>query len=350
MKKLNLLALLLVGLFLMMACQDGGGSTSTANESTSSTVSEGGDDMLKIGIIQFAPHGSLDNCREGFIQGMEEQGFIEGENVEYDYQNADADPALVSQICDAFVANKVDMIVAIATPAATGAYNAAMHTDIPVVYSAVTDPVEAQLADADGVSLGIVTGTSDVLPAEAQLKMMREVLPEAKKLGILFTTSEANSLSMIEQYEELVGEYGFELVTQPVSVSADIPLAADSLLNKVDAVSNLLDNTVVNSLPIILEKANAKGIPVFGSEIEQVKIGCLAAEGVEYISLGKKTGKMAASILKGETTAGEMPYQIIEEANLYVNEAVADELGIELDSNLIDRATEVFTEIQDPNQ
>lgn len=352
------LALVFAGLFLLAACQGSEGADSAASGDGKSRVEESGagaeagsnDEMFTVGIIQFAQHGSLDNCREGFIQGMEEAGFVEGENVRYDYQNADADMALVSQISDAFISKKVDLIVAIATPAATGAFNSAMHADIPVVYSAVTDPVEAQLADEEGNSLGNATGTSDILPVEAQLAMIREILPEAKKLGILYTTSEANSLSMIRQYEELVGDYGFELVAQPVSVSADIPLAADNLLTKVDAITNLLDNTVVNSLPIILEKANEKGIPVFGSEIEQVKIGCLAAEGVEYISLGQETGRMAAEILSGKSTAADMPYRTVEDANLYLNQEVAELLGIELDQSLLERATELFTEIQDPNQ
>lgn len=357
MKLKKILALILVGLLALTACSNGE-ETNTSSESTENTssgensssgTSASNGESLTIGILQFAQHGSLDNCREGFIQGMEEKGYVEGENVTYDYQNANADTALVSQIADSFVANDYDLIVAIATPAAMGAYNAAKDSDIPAVYTAVTDPVEAGLADEEGNPLGNITGTSDELPVEAQLQLIRDMMPEATKLGIMYTTSEANSVTMIAQYEELVGDYGFELVTQPVSQTSDIPLATDSVLEEVDVMTNLLDNTVVNSLPTILEKANNKGIPVYGSEIEQVRIGCLGAEGVEYISLGKQTGEMAARILEGEE-ASSIPYEIISESNLYLNQAVADNLGIEIGQDLLDRASEVFTEIADPNQ
>ena len=175
-----------------------------------------------------------------------------------------------------------------------------MDRDIPVVYTAVTDPVAAELSDKDGKPVGEVTGTSDKkAPIKQQLEMMREMLPDAKKLGIMYTTSEANSVSAIAEYEDLVKDYGFELVTKGITATADVALAADDLLSEVDCITNLTDNTVVASLPTILEKANDKKVPVFGSEIEQVKIGCLAAEGIDYIALWKADGQMAAKVLKG---------------------------------------------------
>ena len=239
----------------------------------------------------------------------------------------------------------VDMICAIATPSAQSAYNAAMDSDIPVVYTAVTDPVEAELTDEDNMPVGNVTGTSDKLPIEEQLKMIREILPDAKTLGIMYTTSEANSISAIEEYEELAGDYGFELVTTGISTTADVSLAADDLLSQVDCITNLTDNTVVASLPTILEKANEKNIPVFGSEIEQVRIGCLAAEGIDYIALGEQTGKMAAQILKGEKEASEMECEVITEPGFYVNTKVAENLGITVPEELASSAVESFDEI-----
>ena len=306
--------------------------------------------VYKIGILQFAQHPSLDNCREGFLQGLEEEGFVEGKNLEVDYQNAQADMGIAAQIADAFVGNKVDMVTAIATPAAMSAYNATMKTDIPVVYTAITDPVVAQVADENKNPLGNITGTSDILPVEAQLKLIRELMPEAKNLGILHTSSEANSDSMLEIYKDLAVKYDFKVIDEAINTTADIPLATDNLLSKVDVMTNLLDNTVVNSLPTILDKANAKKIPVFGSEIEQVKMGCLGSEGIEYISLGKQTGKMAAKILRGEAKASELAYEIIEEPNLYLNSKVADELGIDIPKDLLDRASENFTEIGSPEE
>ena len=147
------------------------------------TGSDSGDGTYTIGISQFAEHGSLDNCREGFIQGLAEEGFVEGENLTIEVENAAADQGTTKQISDSFVSDGVDLICAIATPSAQAAYNSAMDTDIPVVYTAVTDPVEAQLADEDGTPVGNVTGTSDELPIKAQLEMIREILPDAKNIG-----------------------------------------------------------------------------------------------------------------------------------------------------------------------
>ncbi len=298
-----------------------------------------------IGISQFAEHGSLDNCREGFLEGLAESGIKEGENLTVDLKNAAADMGTTGQISDSFVSDKVDMICAIATPTAQSAYNAAMDAGIPVIYTAVTDPVSAELAKEDGTSVGEVTGTSDKLPVEAQLKMMRQLLPDAKKLGIMYTTSEANSVSTIKEYGSLVEKYGFELVEKGITTTADVALAADDLLSKVDCITNLTDNTVVASLPTILEKANEKKIPVFGSEIEQVKIGCLAAEGIDYIALGKQTGKMAAQVLKGEKKASEMNFELITEPGFYVNNKVAADLGVTVPQELSDSAVESFDEI-----
>ena len=303
-------------------------------------------DCYTIGISQFAEHGSLDNCREGFLAGLEEEGIKEGENLTVMYDNAQTDTGTASTIADKYVSGKVDMICAIATPSAQAAYNSAANTEIPVVYTAVTNPEEAELAGEDKTPVGNVTGTSDQLPVEAQLKMIREMLPDAKTIGILYTTSEANSVHSIKEYEKYAKEYGFTLETAGVTNTSEVSLAAAGLLEKVDCLTNLTDNTVVSVLPTILEQANKKGIPVFGSEIEQVKLGCLAAEGLDYINLGKETGKMAAKILKGEAKAEEMSYELLEGSSLYINEKAAENLKIELPEELKNRAEEVFTEIE----
>lgn len=300
-----------------------------------------------IGIEQFAEHGSLDNCREGFLKGLAKEGIEEGKNLKVEYKNAAADMGTAGQISDSFVADKVDLICAIATPSAQSAYNAAMDKDIPVVYTAVTDPISAELADKDGNATGNATGTSDKLPVKEQLEMIREMLPDAKKIGIIYTTSEANSVSAIKEYESLVKNYGFTLVKKGISTTADVSLAADDLLSKVDCITNLTDNTVVSSLPTILDKANAKKIPVFGSEIEQVKIGCLAAEGLDYIALGEQTGKMAASVLKGEKKAEDMKFETIKKPGFYVNNKVAKNLGIIVSKKLSKNAVESFDTISE---
>ena len=294
----------------------------------------------KIGIGQFAQHGSLDNCYEGFMQGLAEAGFLEGENLKVDLQNAQADMGIAQQIAAQFAGNRVDLMVGIATPMAQACYNAASGF-IPTIFTAVTDPVAAGFADANGMAAGEVTGTSDALPIKAQLETIRAMLPDAKKIGILYTTSEVNSISAIEIYKSLAPDYGFEIVESGVSTIMDIPLALDALLGKVDCLSNLTDNTVVSALALMLDKANAARKPVFGSEIEQVKLGCIAAEGLDYIALGRQTGLMAAKVLSGEAKASEIPYEIITEPGLYVNPTVLKQFGIELTAELAARANEV---------
>lgn len=302
-------------------------------------------DMYTIGISQFAEHGSLDNCREGFLEGLKEEGIEEGKNLKVEYKNSASDQGTAAQIAQGFVSDRVDMICAIATPSAQAAFNAAMDSEIPVIYTAITDPVAAELATEDGESVGNITGTSDMLPVEEQLKMIRAILPDAKTIGILYTTSEANSESAIKVYEKYAKDYGFEIKTSGISTTADIPLAAESLMDKVDCLTNLTDNTVVSSLPTILEKANEKKIPVFGSEIEQVKLGCLGAEGLDFVDLGKQTGKMAAQVLKGEKEASEIKYETISKSYLYLNTKTAENLGITLPEELKNEAKEVFDEI-----
>ena len=309
------------------------------------TSSNDSEKSYTIGISQFAEHGSLDNCREGFLEGLKEEGIEEGKNLTVEVKNAAADQGTAKQISDGFVSDKVDLVCAIATPSAQAAYNSAMNSDIPVVYTAVTDPVAAKLAKEDGTPAGNVTGTSDELPIKAQLEMIREMLPDAKNIGILYTTSEANSVSALAKYKELAGDYGFTIVDKGIAQTADISLATDELLTEVDCLTNLTDNTVVASLATILDKANKQNIPVFGSEIEQVKIGCLAAEGLDYVALGKQTGKMAAEILKGEKKASEMNFETITEPGFYVNEKVAENLGVTVPQDLADEAVESFTEI-----
>lgn len=318
-----------------------GGSTSASGSKAGSEEKK----MYTIGISQFAEHGSLDNCREGFIEGLKEEGFEEGKNLTIKLSNADADPGTANQIAASMVADKVDLICAIATPSAQAAYNEAMEKNIPVIYTAVTNPVAAELATADQKPVGNVTGTSDELPIEAQLKMIREILPDAKTIGILYTTSEANSVSSIEKYEKLAGDYGFTIEKAGITNTSEIQLAAADLLGKVDCLTNLTDNTVVSALPTVLGMADEKEIPVFGSEIEQVKIGCLAAEGIEYVKLGIETGKMAAKVLKGEAKASDLKFESITESSLYVNEKVADNMGIQVPDTMKERAVESFTEI-----
>lgn len=303
------------------------------------TLSMASADTLKIGIGQFAQHGSLDNCYQGFVQGLAEAGYVDGENIVIELQNAQADMGITQQIAAQFASSGVDMMVGIATPMAQACYNASAGR-IPTVFTAVTDPVAAGFVSAEGKAVGEITGTSDALPIQAQLSSIRAMLPEATKIGILYTTSEVNSISAIELYKQLAPDYGFEIVESGISTTADLPLALDALLGRVDCLSNLTDNTVVSALALVLDKANAVGKPVFGSEIEQVKLGCVAAEGLDYVALGRQTGLMAARVLSGEAKASDIPYEIITEPCLYVNYDAIAALGIHLPDELAARAVE----------
>lgn len=323
-----------------------GCGNSSAEKSTADTKgTDSKEATYTVGISQFAEHASLDNCREGFLEGLKEAGIEEGVNLDAILDNAQADTGTAATIADNFVSKNVDLICAIATPAAMSAYNSTKGTEIPVIYTAVSDPVAAQLATEDGTPVGNITGTSDALPVEEQLKMIRATLPDAKKIGILYTTSEANSCSTIEEYKKLAGDYGFEIVDTGINTSADIEIAATDLVSKVDCLCNLTDNTVVNALQTVLDKANGAGIPVFGSEIEQVKSGCVASMGIDYYQLGIKTGEMAAKILKGETTADKTPFITASKAELYVNTAAADKINMKLDKSYIANAAQTFDEI-----
>ena len=292
-----------------------------------------------IGISQYGEHPSLDNCREGFLMGLADAGLAEGVDFTVDYQNAGFDNSIATQIAQSFSANNVALMCAIATPSATACYAAAEDKDIPVVFTAITDPVEAKLDS------GNITGTSDKLPVEAQLDLIRALQPEAKTIGIVYTVSEPNSVSAIAEYEAKCGDYGFEVKPIGVTAQSEVTQAIDTLLGEqVDCFSNLTDNNVVGVLSSILEKTDEAGIPVYGSEVEQVKMGCVAAAGIDYIALGRQTGEMAARILMGEATASEMDYETITEYGIYINSDALAAMGITVPQEIADRAIESTAE------
>lgn len=289
-----------------------------------------------IGISQYGEHASLDNCREGFIQGLIDYGLVEDEDFKIDYQNAGFDDNIATQIAQRFSANNVAMMCAIATPSATACFAAAEDKDIPVIFTAITDPIEAKL------DKGNVTGTSDRLPVDAQLEMIRKLQPQAETIGILYTTSEPNSVSAIAEYQDKAPNYGFSIEAIGVMQQSEVTLAADNLIGKgVDCFSNLTDNNVVGVLPAILEKTDQAGIAVYGSEVEQVRLGCVASAGIDYFLLGQQTGIMAAKILKGESTAEDMPYESITDFSYYINTQALLRMEIVVPDDLTAQAIEM---------
>ena len=324
LKKLLCTALSLSLVLALAACGDSSGGDTASGE------------VPIIGINQYGSHGSLDNCREGFLQGLQEAGLVEGTDYTIDYQNANFDTNLATQIAQAFSAEDAALMVGIATPSATACYAAAEDKDIPVVFTAITDPVGAKLDS------GNITGTSDVLPVQGQLELIRAIQPEAKTIGIVYTTSEANSVYSIGVYEELAADYGFTIEAIGVTAQSEVTQAVDTLISQgVDCISNLTDNNVVGVLGSILEKTNEAGIPVYGSEIEQMELGCVAGAGLDYVQLGIQTGKMAAQILTGEATCEDLPYETIENYGLYVNSNALAAMGLTLPEDVAQNAEEV---------
>ena len=328
MKTLKKLLCTALSLSLVLALAACGGNSSGGDAASG--------EVPIIGINQYGSHGSLDNCREGFLQGLQEAGLVEGTDYTIDYQNANFDTNLATQIAQAFSAEDAALMVGIATPSATACYAAAEDKDIPVVFTAITDPVGAKLDS------GNITGTSDVLPVQGQLELIRAIQPEAKTIGIVYTTSEPNSVYSIGIYEDLAADYGFTIESIGVTAQSEVTQAVDTLISQgVDCISNLTDNNVVGVLGSILEKTNEVGIPVYGSEIEQVELGCVAGAGLDYVQLGIQTGKMAAQILTGEATCADLPYETIENYGLYVNSSALTEMGLTLPDDVAQTAEEV---------
>lgn len=297
----------------------------------SSSGSPAGDSGKKtISVIQYAPHGSLDNCYTGLLEGLAESGYKEGENLTVNFQNAQGDVANSDLMAKNMMAQKPDMIVGIATPSAMSAYSAAKGTATPVLFTAVSDPVAAGFMEDLTKPVNNITGSQDLLPLEEQVKLIRAFLPDATKIGVLYTTSEPNSISQLETLKGIAVNYGFEVIEQGVVNASEVATAATTLSAKVDCLNNFTDNNIVNNLAVVLQAANKAGIPVFGSEIEQVKVGCLASQGIDYVALGKETGKMAAAILKGEKTVEQSPVYVASDFAPVYNKTVADTFSLTL--------------------
>lgn len=333
LKKLLCGALSLTMVLGLAAC---GGNTATTDSTDGDTAAKADGNVPVIGISQYGQHASLDNCREGFLQGLQEAGLVEGTDYTIDYQNASFDDNMAIQIAQSFSAENAALMVGIATPSATACYAAAEDKDIPVIFTAITDPVGAKLDS------GNITGTSDVLPVAAQLELIRALQPEARSIGIVYSTSEANSLYSLGVYEELAASYDFTIESVGVTAQSEVTQAIDTLIGRgVDCFSNLTDNTVVGVLGAILEKTDEAGIPVYGSEIEQMKNGCVAGAGIDYVKLGIQTGKMAAKVLTGEATCQDMPYEVIENYSTYINSKSLEQLGITLPDDVAQSAEDV---------
>lgn len=284
---------------------------------------------IKVGVIQYGAHPSLDNCYRGVEAGLKEAF---GDNVIIDLQNGNTDPATCDAIAKNMASKNYDLLIPIATPAALSAYAATINTNIPVVFCAVSDPVAAGLVESIDVPGGKCTGTSDILDLNAQVDLILSLQPDVKKIGVLYTTSEANSISQLEVLKIVAAGKGIEVVAQGVQGASDIPQAALSLCSKVDCINNFTDNNVVNNLSVLIKQADAVGIPVYGSEVEQVEKGCLASVSIDYEALGRKTASLAAEILNGADVS-KVPVVTIRDTTPVINKTVASSFGIKIPEN-----------------
>jgi putative ABC transport system substrate-binding protein len=295
--------------------------------------------MIKIGISQLVEHPALDSAREGFIEALKEAGYEDGKNIKIDFQNAQNDITNAQTIARKFVDEKVDMILAIATPAAQAAAN--VTKDIPILITAVTDPVSAGLAESLEKPGGNVTGTTDMNPVAEQIKLIKDLVPNAKKVGILYNAGEINSKVQVDIAKQAAAEYGLTIIEATVSNSNEVSQATQSLMGRVDAIYVPTDNTIVSSIGAVIKVANDHKIPVIGSERGQVEAGAIATKGIDYKELGKQTGRIAVEIIKGKKPQ-DIPIEGAKVVTLIINQKAAETIGLTIPKDILDNADEVI--------
>lgn len=322
-KKMILVGSILVGMSLFSACSNGKGN-SISQEST-----------VNIGISQIASHPALDLAREGFIDALNSKGFKEGENLNLEIQNAEGDIATAQMISQSFISNGKNLIFAIGTPAAQATFNTTK--DIPIITTAVTDPVQAGLVKSKDKSGTNVAGTSDAVALDKQLKLIQELVKDVKTIGVLFNTSEVNSEIQVNELKELAKKNNIEVIAKGVSSVNDISQSLDSILGNIDVLYTPADNLIASSMAIIANKAIDKKIPIMGAEEAHVKGGALITEGINYKKLGFEAGLMAMEVLEGKDIA-ELSIKTLEETELVINEDTLKKLSINIDEEIMKRA------------
>ena len=321
-KVLTLLLVLVMAMSLFAGCGnvvDGGNETRT----------------VKVGILQLMEHPSLNTIRESIIEGLADAGYADGENMVIDYQNGQNDMTIMKTAAQTFVANGCDVIIAIATPAAQAVLSET--TEIPIVFAAVTDPVDAGLVDSLEQPGGNVTGTSDEVSAEMIMNLAEEITPGFKTIGALYSSGEDNSASVIAGLKAYADAKGLKVVESAVTNSSEVQQAAQYLADKVDVVYSPIDNTVASAMAVATEVFNSQKIPFYVSADSMVADGGLATYGIDYTVLGKETGAMVAQVLGGEDPAG-IPVKKMSDMSVYINKNTADAIGVEFPQAVLDRA------------
>lgn len=289
-----------------------------------------------VSVTAIVEHPALNAIREGAREALQKEGYEAGKNLKWEYQSAQGNPGTAAQIARKFIGDGPDVIIAIATPSAQ-AVVAATKT-IPVVYSAVTDPVAAQLVSTWEASGTNVTGVSDLLVLDKQIELIKKVAPDAKRIGMVYNPGEANSVVVVEQFKRLLPAAGMLLVEATAPRTVDVGAAARSLVGKVDVIYTSTDNNVVFTYEALVKVATDAKIPLIASDTDSVKRGAIAALGIDYLELGRQTGRIAARILNGEDP-GKIPSETSKNLQLFINPSAAVRQGVTLSSELIESAT-----------
>jgi putative ABC transport system substrate-binding protein len=290
-------------------------------------------------VTAIVEHPALDAVRDGVKDELKDEGFEAGKNLKWEYQSAQGNTGTAAQIARKFIGDKPDAIVAIATPSAQAVV--AATKSIPVVYSGVTDPVAAQLVKDWKPSGTNVTGVSDLLELEKQVDLIKRVVPNVKRVGMVYNPGEANSAVVVKALKELLGKSGISLVEAAAPRSVDVGSAAKSLIGKVDVIYTNTDNNVVSAYEALVKVGNDAKIPLVASDTDSVKRGAIAALGVNYYDLGRQTGKVVARILKGEKP-GDIASATSSKLELFVNTTAAQKQGVTLSADLIKSAKTVI--------
>lgn len=312
-----------------------GCATSKGVKSTDSSKSK---KVFQIGVTQIVEHPALDDARKGFIEALKSKGYEEGKNIKIDYQNAQGDIATTQSIAKNFVSQNKDLILAIATPSAQSALNATK--EIPIVITAVTDPVKSGLAKSMQSSGNNVTGTSDAVPISNQFELLKKLVPNAKKVGILYNTSESNSESQINEAKSVAPNFNIEIVPVGITNINEATQALNTLLEKVDVLYTPTDNLVASSMPIIVEKCLKKNVPIIGAEKSHVSAGAIATVGIDYFKLGFQTGLIAVEVLEGKKPS-DIPLSTLSEMQLVINTDSIKKLNIKVPDDILSKAEKV---------
>lgn len=292
-----------------------------------------------VAITQIVEHPSLDAIRQGVKDELAERGYVVGKNLNWNYESAQGSPATAAQVAKKFAGDAPDVIVAITTPSAQTAVSAARG--IPIVFSAVTDPVGAKLVKALDKPSRWVTGTTDMLPMGKHMDLVKKIVPNAKAIGVIFNPGEANSVSSVQMVHDTAPARGMKVVEAAATKSSDVLASARSLVGKVDAIYLPIDNTVISALEAVLKVAEQSNIPVITGDTDSVNRGAIAAVGFDYYQVGRQTGVIVSRILKGESPQN-IPVEGISTMDLVINPAAAERMGVTLPASLIAEAKKVI--------